>query len=115
MSSLTREQLLGSRDRKVQKVTLPDAAMNGTDHVYVRRLSALEASRLTVIADSDTLNSIVTTCIIGICDEDGNPLFTDADHDAVADMDFGTLNRCVEALMELNELTEDGSKARKKD
>ena len=45
MGSLTKSQLIGTdkRRRHVEKVPLPDAALNGNDHVYVRKLSAGEA------------------------------------------------------------------------
>jgi hypothetical protein len=115
MGSLTKEQLLGTRKRTVQKVPLPDAAMNGADCVYVRKLSAAEAMSLADADEAKPLAGLINACLVGVCDQDGAALFTEEDRGAIGGLDFGVLNRCVEALMELNELTETGSKARKKD
>jgi hypothetical protein len=113
MGSLTRQQLL--RKRKVRKVLLPEMAVKGADHVYVRSLNASEAMALHDIDDKQPVEGLVRMCLAGMCDKQGTPLFSAADCDKVAELPFTVLNRCAEALMELNELTEDGSAARKKD
>jgi hypothetical protein len=67
------------------------------------------------IDDKQPVEGLVRMCLAGMCDKQGTPLFSAADCDKVAELPFTVLNRCAEALMELNELTEDGSAARKKD
>ena len=112
MGSLTRQQLL--RNRKVRKVPLPEMAVKGADHVYVRSLNAQEAMALQDIDDKKPVDGLVAICLLGMCDKRGAPLFSVNDRDKVADLPFTVLNRCADALFELNELTEEGSKARKK-
>jgi hypothetical protein len=113
MGSLTKQQLL--RKRKVKKVPLPTVAVKGADHVYVRALNASEAMALGDIADENPVDGLVAMCLAGVCDEHGAPLFSDADRDKVRELPFAVLTRCANAVVELNELTEDGSAARKKD
>ena len=117
MDCLKKDAILGKRRRKVHKVYVPDWALDGADHVYVRQLSAAEAQCIAALGEGDTplAEQFVTPCLLGVCDADGVRLFSDEDRDKVADLEFAALQRCVEALMDLNELTEEGSKARKKD
>jgi hypothetical protein len=113
--SLNRQQILGQRKRKVRRVDVPEWAENGAGHVYVRELSAAEAARIAGIDEGDTLAALVQSCILGVCNHDGIPLFTDADREAIGDLGFGPLQRCVETLMELNEIGGEGAQRRKKD
>jgi hypothetical protein len=117
MGSLKKDAILGKRRRKVKKVEVPEWELNGADHVYVRQLSAAEAQCIAALGDGETrlADQLVTPCLLGVCDADGVRLFDDDDREQVAGLEFAALQRCVEALMELNELTDEGSAARKKD
>ncbi len=111
MGSLTRQQML--RKRVVRKVPLPEMAVKGADHVYVRSLNASEAMAMQDIDDKNPVDGLVAMCLVGMCDKQGAALFSAIDRDKVADLPFTVLNRCVDVLMELNELTEEGTKKRK--
>jgi hypothetical protein len=122
MGSLTKEQLLGKRKRKVLKVPLPVEAINGADHVYVRQVSAAQMKTIGDLGQAvqdgsgDATEAVVTPFILGVCDEKGARLFDEDDREAIgSELEFPVLQRCLEALMELNELTEEGEKERKND
>ena len=124
---LTREAIVQSEKTfKVRRVSTPEWALseNGaTDaHVFVRTLAADQAGAVQALAvehkDADShdkeARAMAGWCVLGVCDADGLPLFTDTDIPALLVRPLMPLQRCASAIMELNGVTEEAEGAEKK-
>lgn len=116
--TLNRTAILdGTSHLGIRKVPTPEWP-NTPGHVYVRMLSADEADdvqRLASLAVAGTLTETeanVRWCILGVCDENGQRLFTDVDIDALRGEPLVAIGRCAREVMEVNGVTEEGEKKR---
>lgn len=125
---LTRDAIVGSKQTfKIQKVSTPEWALdtNGTQeaHVFVRTLSGdqagavqrLAAAQQDAGADAAEPKALAGWCVLGVCDDKGAALFTDADIPALLARPLMPLQRCAAAIMELNGVTDTAEGAEKKD
>ena len=88
--------------RNVIEVEIPELK----DSVYVREFSIAEFYEVVeegneIEAQSDGVVAY-KWIIAGICDKDGNPIFTDDDAEAIKAMPLTIANRLYEAAHELN-------------
>lgn len=107
---LNREALL-ARSLSRREVELPDV---GT--VTVRELSAAEVGqyvKLHKADDADELSMLAWIVCRAVCDDQGKPLFTDADLDAIKGMGLKTLKAIAEAVAGLSGLTDDDAAKKK--
>jgi hypothetical protein len=119
MPVLTRAQALKCKRFKKRKVPLPEL---GKDYfVYVRTFSAkmlLEMQHMQeVLGDTDAKagRAMAGSCILGVCDAKGQPIFTLDDVDALQEWPFAALVRCANAVTDLNTgMVADAETARKK-
>lgn len=95
-----RDQILIANDRKTVRVPTPEW---GAD-VHVRTLSAAEVqgyqAKVKTIEDQGLRVGLLAATII--CDEAGNPVFTDDDAAALATKSAAVLDRVAEAHVRLN-------------
>lgn len=100
MAFLTKEQLLSYDDRKIDIVTIPDLG-----EVGIRKITVKERKAWEQIANESTTseNSIrVLFVAMSVCDEAGNPLFTPADVEALANKSIGMIDLLYSAAMKAN-------------
>lgn len=115
MGALTRDQILKVEDIKTQKINVPEW---GGD-VWVRGLSgkqrdAIEASMLLIgqngkkITQSYKLENMrARVCALCLCDERGQPLFTEADIPALGAKSAAALDRVYTVAQEISGLGAD--------
>lgn len=111
--SLNRKDILeSSHPASVQKVSVPEFGPDG--HVYVRMLPANLYTEVMAILqtmkpgddgtpmDFDALaRGCAQLCILFVTDEDGEPVFVEADKDELLNLPLPPLQRCVEAGLDL--------------
>lgn len=109
MAELTRDKIVkASRSFKMKRVETPSW---GDGYVYVRALRASQAGDVQRIAQEqekgtlDDIGGLARWCILGVCDAEGNPLFTDADMYMLLNGPLVAVQDCALAVMELNGLT----------
>jgi hypothetical protein len=114
---LTREQILSSQDRKIQKVTVPEW---GGD-VYVRSLSGAERDQFeegNLIREKDRKRGFVSLDIriqdaktrlvaLSVCDEAGTRLFSDADVEALSKKNSAAIARLSGVASALSGITDE--------
>ena len=115
MGGLTRDQILARQDLPVEPIPVPAW---GNSVVYVRGLSAAgrdayeaslsktegvgrKAKRVTDL--SNVRAKLLARCL---CDEQGAPLFTDADVEALGDKSAEALEPLIEAAQRLSGMTD---------
>ena len=106
---LSREQILAANDRPSEEVDVPEwggsvrvASMSGTTR------DRFETSIVTAAGETDLTNmraKLVAACVVG---EDGLPLFTQADVEALGHKSAVALERVVQVAQRLNRM---GNKA----
>lgn len=119
MPALTRKAGLafsGKHNRR--KILLPE--FGADEFAYIRVMDADDLVRLQELdgelsdADAKTGTAMAAWCVLGICDEHGKPLFTEADLPKIKKWPYFTLVRCANAIAELNGVTEEAVKVSKK-
>lgn len=119
MPVLTRAQALKCKGFKKRKVPLPEL---GKDYfVYVRTFSTkmllVMQDMQEALGDTDANagRAMAGSCVLGICDAKGQPIFTPDDMDALQDWPFAALVRCANVVTDLNAgMGEAAGTARKK-
>ena len=106
---LGREEILKADERlKLVKVSVPEWTTEGAKdpHVWVRQLSAgVALSVAEKFSDEDADKSeIVDWCIIGVCDDKGEPIFAETDRPALLRGPVAPLMRCSQAIADINGL-----------
>ncbi len=110
--ALTRDQILAAPDVEVRPVEVPE--WGGT--VYVRTLSGAQAEAYhAMIREGETASNVRAKLVAcAACDEQGNPLFSADDVEALGTRSFRALDRVFEAALELNALGAAGAEAEEK-
>lgn len=110
----------------LEKVSVPEWNYEGVEpadaYVYVRTLGGDQAGAVRELAerqeaaegkDQEAL-SMAGWCVLGVCDEQGHPLFTTNGIPALIARSLVALQRCSAAVLALNDITvreeEDASK-----
>lgn len=102
----------------IEKVSVPEWNYGGVDaadaHVYVRTLGADQAGDVRDLAeqqeaakgkrDEESI-SMAGWCVLGVCDEHGQLLFTKDDIPALIARSLMALQRCSTAVLALNDIT----------
>lgn len=108
---LQRDDILnGCREQTIEHAEVPEWSTNGSTSatVGVRILNALEASKMRGMIERleakgmASLAPLMAWCILSICDDDGAPVFAEADAEALAAGPYMPLQRCGLLAMELN-------------
>ena len=106
MSSLSKEQILAAIAERRKTVAVVSVPEWGGD-VCIRRLNAAEVER-TGLADGKRDVGVFTKVIAAcLTDDDGAPLFTDTDAEALADADLATVVRVFGEVMRVNDLMDE--------
>lgn len=120
MPALTRKAGLAfGGHNKPRKIALPE--LGEGEFAYIRIMDADDLIRLQELdselsdADAKTGTAMAAWCVLGMCDEKGKPLFTEADLPKIKRWPYFTLVRCANAIAELNGATEEAMKVSKKD
>lgn len=95
--SLSRDEILAADDRQIEAVEVPEWG----GEVYVRSLTSQEVKPFT---DGDDEMPVGLLVSVTACDEDGVPLFTEADVGALEEKSIRALRRVVRKAMEINGL-----------
>ena len=110
MGLLSREQVLAAEDVKCRDVEVPE--WGGT--VRVRVMSGAQRDRYEQMVEDqrsgkkvDVRGLTVALVILTLVDEEGKPLFTLADLDAVNAKNAAVINRLFRVAQELNALSEE--------
>lgn len=112
--ALTKEQILGASDSKVQAIDVPEwggecfiRVLPGPD------LDAMVTAQARLGGEKSTQPSRLAAEIVGrcLCDENGVRMFADSDIGALAGKSAAVLGRVATAAMELNGLTEASAEA----
>lgn len=110
--ALSREQIFGIKDAKVERVEVPEWG----DCVHVRTLSArerdsFEASTIKVKKDGSTTRDLANLrgrlAALVICDERGVPLFSEDDAGQLGDRSVCAIERILKVARKLNGLDEE--------
>ena len=112
MASIGREQILGAHDAVIERVEVPEWAVNGgPTSVCIRRFSAgtrLVLAQYFATEKGPSPDAYIATCAYGCCDEEGEPLFQiPADLPALRKRDGHVVQRIADAILVLNRLTPD--------
>jgi hypothetical protein len=106
--SLTRDQILAIEDRKTAEVKTPEWGDGAS--VFVRTLSGAERDELEnaiIKARAAGIgNARARFCAAFACSEEGAPLFTAADVDALTNKSGAALSRILDAGLALNAMRE---------
>jgi len=97
---LTREQILAINDLPLKEVHVPE--WGGS--VYVKAMSMADAKKAFAFEDKDHDTRILRNVILGVCDKDGKPLFTDADMDQLYSKNFHVCCRLAKEVNEHNQV-----------
>lgn len=102
MVALGKDEILAAIDSKVESVDVPE--WGGS--VFVRTFNALERDKLSSQLGGMSGKEMMTTLIarFGICDEQGKPLFTDADILKLGQKSATALSRIVDRIVALNRM-----------
>ena len=104
--------------RRVSELPLRPVAVPewGDGVVYAKQVSVNDAFALMERygKGTDDVDAIVTWCILGICDRNRRPIFSEDDRSWLKDSPIGPIQRCAAAVLEVNGLTEDAEDQRKK-
>jgi hypothetical protein len=116
MSALSREEILAGKTLVIERVHVPELAVNGTNEVCVRRFSgnvkqALGEMLSAAIKNGETLpkNWWATVCVLAICDENGKRLFSSNDVETLGEMDSEVLDRIYQVAARINGLSADSA------
>jgi len=119
MPALTRKTGLAfGATRKPRKVQLPE--LGEAEFAFIRILDADDLIRLQQLeadlgnSDERSGTAMAAWCVLGMCDEAGKALFTEADLPKIKKWPYFTLVRCANEIAELNGLTEEAVKISKK-
>ena len=108
MAVLNRDQILNAKDIKVEKVHVPEW---GGD-VYLRVISGADRDEYESFVlqskDRGTVKNFRAMLLAkAICDENGNPIFTNKDIEALGKKNSVVLDRLWQKAMKLNGLTDE--------
>lgn len=111
--SLTREQILGIKDLKIEPIFVPE----WNDTVYVRSMTGAErdAFEASIYEFNQSTGKSklklefmrARLCSFTICDQEGNRLFTDEDVQALAAKNSTALLRIVSLAQRLSAVTDE--------
>lgn len=111
MSLLTREQMLHAHDIRTKTVDVPEWG----GQVRVRRLTGEERDRYETSLIQEKKNGQVTRnlrnararlVVLGVVDEEGKRIFSDADADALAQRSASAIERLFDAIRELSGMSD---------
>ena len=102
MSFLTREEIT-TTTWPVEEVLLPEF---GSKKVRVKTLSAAEFLKLAELEKTYANKAYALWWIATVCDEQGQPLFSEADIDTITTLPISAVNRVVETAKRLNFATQ---------
>jgi hypothetical protein len=107
---LSAKEILDVVDVKTVEVDVPE--WNGS--VTIRSLSAEEAIDFHERSKTDKSKAAIRLLVICIIGDDGKPLFSEADVDALRKKSLKAINRIQDAALELNGLNKKDAKAEAK-
>ena len=99
--ALTREQFLTACDIRSEVVAVPEMGEGAT--VIVRGVSARDWMKLREAVKADPDHAYVHYLVATVVDDQGKPLFTPADAEALADKSIAVIDRLSAAAQRVNE------------
>ncbi len=114
MAMLTRKDILSADDLKREKVMVPEWG-DADSFVYVRGLSGREVDKLAenTIEQHGKKQTVKLSglrarlCAMAVCDENGKPVFSAADVDALTEKSAAPMIRIFKVAQKLSNLGED--------
>jgi hypothetical protein len=101
MGLLTREQILAADDLATELVDVPEWG----GQVAIRAMSVAERIRFESAFDRDRTKAIPALLTFALADADGNPMFTEADIEALSGKSMPVLLRLFQIAQKKNALT----------
>jgi len=99
--SLTKSQILAHNDVDVVRVDVPQ----WDGFVYVRSMSAAERNAFSQKFSGESLDGLQETmCVLTVCDENGQRIFTDDDVAALGEKSGAALDLICQAAQKLNKM-----------
>lgn len=99
-----RKRLLGANDIKVQPIDIP--SWGGTYYLRVISGKARESFEESY-SQEKMKNFRLRFLVLTLCDEDGKPILSDADMDALGERSSVEINRVFDAAWKLNAFTQE--------
>jgi hypothetical protein len=103
---LTRDQILGAPEPELKPIPVPEWG----GEVYIKVMSGTERDRWEILAFTDGKvnrdNFRATLLVKTLCDDKGNPIFTDVDVAALSAKPSPALVRLAKTAMKVNALTD---------
>ena len=93
-----RTAILEAQDIDLKKLPVPE--WNTT--VYIKSFTNAEAEQFGKLLDDDDSKLVVKGFILGVCDKDGNPLFTEEDVSALQGKKGKVLARVFNEVVDFN-------------
>jgi len=126
--TLNAKQILSAKSKEsIVKVETPEWAGDGKGFVYVRKLRASGYKTIKRLAQTigddakerspdDELESMFAWFVMTVCDENGEPIFTEEQVTELiaADPELAPLQRCADAAMVHNGFSEEEAEGRVK-
>ena len=94
--SLREDLLLATEPRKEL------VEIEGIPSFYVRELNVGSVIDMSRVADDDPVGNAVAIVVAGVCDENGNDVFTREDVEALRRRSFRLVNRMMERVLVFN-------------
>jgi hypothetical protein len=101
MKKLSRAEFLAANDKGLQEYTIKTEGYGGV--VYLKTMSAKEQLDIEKSSRNKNEDNLATKLIVMcVCDEQGNPLFTEADIDAINNKSASVVLELYEAIIHIN-------------
>lgn len=88
---------------KPKKINIPE--FNGD--IYIRQITVGEQAEFVEIIKQNKASDLAITFIFGVCDENGNRLFTIDDLEQVNKINFHTMMKIAKEINQFNGVTKD--------
>lgn len=100
---LSAADILKANDLQIKEVEVPE----WDGYVFIKPLSAAEALEFAEAAKEKKSNAAVRLVVISVVDDEGNPLFTDADIEQLKKKSMRAVMTIQKAALKLNGLSDD--------
>ena len=100
---LTKDAILAVDDIKTEELSVHE--WGGS--IFVRTMSAADFSEAQKAGGDDDVATMIALVAIGVCDKDGNRLFTSKDVVALREKNGAVMRRIAEAVMDINGIREE--------
>lgn len=97
-----RDKILASHDLKVEKIYVKEWKQT----VYLREFSMADRMSIENITKEASQDSFIKVLVLGVCDKEGNKIFTNEDVEALKQKNAKPIQRLFLKVMKLNKLND---------